>query len=102
MHKFIPACHLENVDALNTATQKKNPANQNELLKCRRAKAGREDDKWTVVSHDSRGTYSGPQRTTIQRPSYFNRPKKSTILKRLTGLLTHYSAHKGAHSCVTV
>lgn len=25
MHKFIPACHLENVDALNTAAQKKNP-----------------------------------------------------------------------------
>lgn len=39
MHKFIPACHLENVDALNTAAQKKN-ANQNELLKFRGAKTG--------------------------------------------------------------
>lgn len=76
MHKFIPACHLENVDALNTAEQKKRKkkrnANQNELLKLGCVKTGRKKmDKWAVVSHDSLRINSASE-----RPSRFNRWRK--------------------------
>lgn len=87
MHKFIPACHLENVDALNTAEQKKRKknANQNELLKFGRAKTGEKTTmNWTVVSHDSSVINSGLH-PPIQRHRFTKGEERSPLFSDSLG-----------------